>query len=131
MVGVFLALSCFEAAPRHTGMQLAGFVAVVHGHPVMAIAISALAACALLAIHVSRNGTTQPAPAVIMYVAGVVASSVGGGFDEVHPTAELVASLATVARMLGPVLALRALLRYLSPPEQPAALRFVLVPFRG
>lgn len=125
---LLVALSLFEAAPRGALPAVATVLVSLHDHAVLTILGGACIAAATFALELRHNGTITVAPALLLYMGGVMVCTVIGDHDYEHPTTELIRSIATLCRMLGPVLALRAMLRYLSPPTQPSAVRFLIVP---
>lgn len=124
---VLLGLSLFEAAPQETWGRLFPLLGSLHHYPFHTIVMAATIACGALAIEAKRCERVSLSPALIVYLIGVVAGLLASNHSPEHALTGLLLSVSNLGRMLGPVLALRAILQYLSPPERPAALRFVLV----
>lgn len=121
-------LSLFEAAPRENWHRVAPWLETLHRHAFSTLVMGATICCSVLAIESRRRERVIFAPAVIVYVVGAVAGFLIGHHEPEHPLSSVLRSVSALGRMLGPALAVRAMLQYLSPPERPAALRFVFTP---
>jgi MFS family permease len=130
-VAVLLAFSFFEAAPQETWPRLAAVLGSLQHFPFFVMVSGAAIACGVLAFEAKRADHVVIAPSLIVYVVGLFAGFLNGNHEAEHPFSGLLRSVANIGRMLGPVLAIRAILQHLSPPRYPAALRFVLLPQNG
>lgn len=124
-VVALLGLSFVEAAPRDTYPRFAAWLAALPHYPFLILVMGATVACSALAFEAKHRGRIAFAPALIVYLCGVLAALLSGDRQPEHSLTGLLRSVANLGRMLGPVLAVRAILQYLSPAQHPAALRFV------
>jgi hypothetical protein len=128
VIAALLGLSFIEAAPDNAWPRAAAWWESLHHYPFLALVTAATVACGALAIEAKRSGRIVFAPALIVYTIGLLAALLASDHHAEHPLSGLLRSLASIGRLVGPALALRAMLHSVSPPDSPAALRFMLLP---
>jgi hypothetical protein len=131
VVAALLGLSFLEAAPRSIWPYTAAWLESVHYYPFLTLVTAATIACGTLAFEAKQSERIVFAPALIVYIVGLVAALLSSDHHVEHALSGLMRSVANIGRLLGPVLALRAMLHDLSPPDNPAAVRFMLLPGTG
>jgi preprotein translocase subunit Sec61beta len=129
LIGVvaLLAFSFFEAAPDETWPRFAAALGSLQHFPFFVLISGAAIACGALAFEAKRGEKIVIAPSLIVYLIGLFAGLLIANHEPEHPLTGLLRSVANIGRMFGPVLGVRAILQYLSPPQHPAALRFVFL----